>query len=456
MSYVQLPSDGSGKKVQTVAHTIDGQSVNTQVQHIADGTNPENYLRVDDKGAASVRFSEGEPIMDAFGNLKTSESTVIAAYEHTQDSNDDLFTTTTSNGGAATWDVDSSSIIISASSNAASSVVRTTNRDHYYFPGVGQFIVMTIGLSDAGKTNNIREWGYYNENDGLFFRLSGTTLSFVTRSSTSGSPVETTTTRATWEDPLDGTGLSGYNIDLTKINLFWIDFQWLGAGRVRFGVVGADGSRITAGMVENAGLNTLMYMRTAHLPMTFTNKNVGAVSGGSDLRINCLSIKTEGKVTYTYWRYTYDNGTTPVSVGSSMTPLLSLRSKTLFNGQPNHANAYPESLGVYVAGGAIKLVLYWPVTLTGATWAITDNGSTLEADNAATSVTVDANTWIMRTFFLAPGCHEIELTEYFEAIDEGILLNADGTKVPFVIAAHKVLGGDTVTALVSLNYKELR
>ena len=456
VDFVQLPSDGSGKKVHTATHLIEGESVNTQVVHIGDRLDPTHQQSVDSKGAANVRFAEGEPIMDAFGDLKVSNAHTIATYEHTCDSNDDLYTTITSNGGSYAHDPGTASILLTTTTNVSSSVQRISNRCHYYLPGSGQLILLTVGLGDVGKSNNTRNWGVATENNGIFFNLAGTTLNFVLRSNTSGSPVETVIPRASWNiDKLDGTGLSDITLNLSKVQIYWIDYQWLGAGRVRFGVVAPDGARITAHIIQNAGSHSTVYMRQPHLPIRLENYNTGVVSGGSDLRFNCASVKTEGFVEYAFWRFMYERSAAKTLTTSDL-PVLSLRSKTTFNTVPNRCNAYPESLSLFVTGGPIKVTLYWPVTLNGATWAIADNYSTLEADEAATSLTIDGDEWIMRSFYLNTGASEIELAEYFETVDEGILLAADGTAAPFVIAAKKLNGGDTVTLFCGLNYKELR
>lgn len=40
--------------------------------------------------------------------------------------------------------------------------------------------------------------------------------------------------RASWDDKLDGTGTSGANIDFTKLNVFYIQAQYLGSGAIHF------------------------------------------------------------------------------------------------------------------------------------------------------------------------------------------------------------------------------
>jgi hypothetical protein len=67
-------------------------------------------------------------------------------------------------------------------------------------------------------------------------------------------------------DKLDGTGPSGYNIDLSKMQMFYIDYSWYGAGFIRFGVRGPSGDVIYAHKVANNNVNNEAYMRSGNLP----------------------------------------------------------------------------------------------------------------------------------------------------------------------------------------------
>jgi len=96
-------------------------------------------------------------------------------------------------------------------------------------------------------------------------------------------------------DKLDGTGPSGYNIDLSKMQMWYIDYSWYGAGAVRFGVRGTDGNIVYAHKIPNNNVNYEAYMRsgnmsgryeTATVPMyTTLTANVAA----SDTAINVAS-----------------------------------------------------------------------------------------------------------------------------------------------------------------------
>ncbi len=54
-SYVQVPPDSTGKKLNTQQHSVSGNTVETQVFHLADHTNPSHLQHVDAQGQASVR-----------------------------------------------------------------------------------------------------------------------------------------------------------------------------------------------------------------------------------------------------------------------------------------------------------------------------------------------------------------------------------------------------------------
>ena len=67
-------------------------------------------------------------------------------------------------------------------------------------------------------------------------------------------------------DRLDGTGPSGYIVDLTRMQMLYIDYSWYGAGFIRFGIRGASGDVIYCHRILNNNQNFLAYMRSGNLP----------------------------------------------------------------------------------------------------------------------------------------------------------------------------------------------
>jgi hypothetical protein len=79
--------------------------------------------------------------------------------------------------------------------------------------------------------------------------------------------VDTKIPQSSWNlDKCDGTGPSGFNIDLTKMQMFYIDFSWYGAGFIRWGVRGPDGGIIYCHKQANNNANNEAYMRSGNLP----------------------------------------------------------------------------------------------------------------------------------------------------------------------------------------------
>ena len=115
----------------------------------------------------------------------------------------------------------------------------------------------------------------------------------VVRSSATGTKVDTFISQSDFNgDTVDGTGLSRMNFDRTYDNIYWIDVQWLGAGRVRFGTYN-DGERIV--MHEYYGGNNSIYplSQTASLPVCMAMANTAGTSGVSEMRSWCQAVYTE-------------------------------------------------------------------------------------------------------------------------------------------------------------------
>lgn len=70
-------------------------------------------------------------------------------------------------------------------------------------------------------------------------------------------------------DKLDGTGPSGYTINLNKMQMLYFDYSWYGAGRVRWGVRATEGHTIFCHQMKNNNVNLEAYMRSGNLPARF-------------------------------------------------------------------------------------------------------------------------------------------------------------------------------------------
>ena len=77
-------------------------------------------------------------------------------------------------------------------------------------------------------------------------------------------------------DTFDGTGPSGFNQDLTKIQMIYIDYSWYGAGFIRWGARTINGDIIYGHKVQHGNREYLAYQRSGNLPGRFEAANFPA------------------------------------------------------------------------------------------------------------------------------------------------------------------------------------
>jgi hypothetical protein len=70
-------------------------------------------------------------------------------------------------------------------------------------------------------------------------------------------------------DKLDGTGPSGVNVDLSKMQMFYLDYAWYGAGAIRFGFKDERGEVVYCHRMTHANVKSEAYMRSGNLPARY-------------------------------------------------------------------------------------------------------------------------------------------------------------------------------------------
>lgn len=74
-------------------------------------------------------------------------------------------------------------------------------------------------------------------------------------------------------DRFDGTGPSGYTMDVSKMQMTYIDYSWYGAGYIRFGFRTTEGDVAWGHKISNNNVNTAAYMRSGNLPARYETIN---------------------------------------------------------------------------------------------------------------------------------------------------------------------------------------
>lgn len=280
-------------------------------------------------------FGGGGGGKDAFGRLRISNPEMIFNSKQLFDNQplywDDI--QESGSGTTSTHSVDTASSTLSVSATTAGKRTRQTFMRFNYQPSKSQLIFITgILKASGGGTGIITRMGYFDDDNGLFLECNGGTINLVRRSKTTGTAQDDTIPQSSWNlDKMDGTGISGITLDFTKTQIFMIDFEWLGVGRVRFGF-NVDG--ITHYVHELSAANTLttVYMSSPNLPLRYQIINNGTGIASS---INCIcsAVISEGGREEVATNSYISTGSTSVSaVNGQNNPIVALKLKTGYKG----------------------------------------------------------------------------------------------------------------------------
>lgn len=236
------------------------------------------------------------PIADAFGRLRTAQPHTIFDSKQTNDNAPLIWDDAEKSGGGtgSTYNSNQASTTIDVSATTIGVRTRQTKMRFNYQPGKSQLIMMTgiLGVGASGITQRI---GIGDDDNGLFFECIEGIFQVNRRTKTSGSVVNNRTTQANYNiDKLEGFGPSRIKIDLSKTQIFWIDFEWLSVGRVRFGFV-IDGKLTYFHEINHANDLTVAYMSTPNLPLRYEIENDGN-GGAAGLTHICTTVISEGGI----------------------------------------------------------------------------------------------------------------------------------------------------------------
>jgi len=339
---------------------------------------------VANQGPYEVYF--GGATVDSFGRLRTSNPFTLFDSQNRYAA-DNQFDTSTATGGSTTYLSNESSVALSTTTSSGSEVVRQTYRVFPYQPGKGLTFLGTFVMS-APQENLRQRVGYFNTANGVFLQQNGTTVSFVLRSNslpTPGTPSDIrTVNQADWNvDKMDGTGPSGRVLDLTKNQILYIDFEWLGTGDVRCGFY-VDGNPQICHIFQNDNTQTSVYMQTAILPVRYEITNTGATASSSTMKQICSTVISEGGYEAVSIDHVARRTTALGTISTTFLPLVSIRLASTALGAvvlPNRVQVLPITNQNY------EVALIKNPTLTGASWTAVDTDANVQYDVSATATT---------------------------------------------------------------------
>lgn len=258
--------------------------------------------------------------------------------------------------------------------------------------------------------------------------------------------IENFTAQTAWNhDVFDGTGPSKDTLDVTKGNVYQIDYQWLGFGQIRFSIEDPEsGHFFDCHIINYAQTATVPSIRNPNLPLhalainTTNNTNLSMFIGSMGAFIQGRS--SESKVS----AITHGDAIEQVTVGATEIPLITIHNREVFNGFLNRTRLQPNTLSVSNATKDTLIRIRRNTTLTG-------NPSFVDTDTTQSIATVDRS---------ASGLTGGELI-YAEAVAPGTALILRRQDVDLILNPGESVTisaeGASASAIVSLgiNWAEL-
>lgn len=428
----------------TEVQITDG--VNGPVDTILDNNNDRRFL-VQTIPDTTVEQPVTLPpeLFDPFNRLRVSNPTTLFDQHFRADKHPIYWDEKLTGSATTTHQSNYASVELDVTSTLGDRAIRATYQYFPYFPGKGTTVVLTGNFK--GLDGNRKMYGYFDELDGFYFKAENNVFYVCLRSSTSGSAVDTCTAQSNWNtDKLDGTGASGLTLDLTKQQIFLVDFQWLGSGRVRWGF-NLEGQTVFTHIVDHA--NTSLdkpYNRQGDLPLRIEIENIDGVTA-SDMHHTCSTVISDGGTPDTGKVYSYDSGTNDISFRSEKA-VIALRLKS----DQNRGSFHPtvKDLVMSTGNAAALWRIYWNPTVT-ATWTSVNNDSTVEAAYGNNITSWSGGTMVLSGYTPKRGQN---LGSLGRGVDSNISYSRDidGNSTVFLITTEMVSG--TGKVLGAMTWRE--
>lgn len=326
---------------------------------------------------------------DLFGRVKVSNPYTLFDSSHRYSQDGDFDDVVLGTGSTVGFITAQSSATLGIGTTAGCSIIRESKKVFSYQPGKALQVLQTFVFNPA-QTNLIQRAGYASSENGVMVELNGSQVNLIKRTSISGVGTTISVPQSQWNrDTLDGSGPnesnpSGIALDMTKAQILFSEYEWLGVGCARVGFVNANGKFHTAHIFNHANTLDSVYMTTASLPVRYEILNTGITTSTSTMKQICVSVQSNGgyekKKTERIARRE-----TQVSVATTtFVPIVSIRlapGRTDAIILPIQISFMPESN----LSSTIEVALIKNTTLTTPSW-VTSPSPNVQMDTTSTSI----------------------------------------------------------------------
>jgi hypothetical protein len=351
-----------------------------------------------------IFYTDGAQL-DAFGRVRVGEPQALFSSKLLYDNQPLVWDDQQVSGGSttSTFNTNQASVTLLATGNIAGRRTRQTFRRFNYQPGKSQLVVMTgvLATTGTGAVGIKRRMGLLDDNNGYYFEYGGSTMNVGLRTFTSGVAVSTLVAQTNWNiDKFDGTGPSKITLDVTRAQIFVIDFQWFGTGRIRYGF-NIGGQLYYCHQTLIANVQVLVSIQIPNLPLRYEVVSDGSGSAATATMTQvCASVVSEGGADTLGFPFSADTGSTALSTGNNtlVYALLALQ----FQAGKTSAEIILDSFTVFSStnNAAFRGAIILNPTIAGAALVYTNvPNSVLKVAPGVTANTLTGGTPIFSGYF---------------------------------------------------------
>jgi hypothetical protein len=307
-------------------------------------------------------------------------------------------------------------------------------------------------MAPQSSGNTRQRVGYFGSDNGYYLELSDA-LYLVQRSNVTGTVTNTPVSNVAWNgDKLNGTGASGYTLDITKAQILFIDMEWLGVGSVRCGFV-INGQFIVAHTFQHANIVSTAYITTACLPVRYETQNVsGSGPATSNLTQICCTVVSEGGADAPAAYYSNLNASFSSSSGS-WTPVISMRLNSTYLDAISLLKQVDIAL-TSPGSGTVQWALWTSSNVTGATFSTPpQNGYVQIAQNGTMNV---ASAWQIAAGVITVSGGGTQVSKSIELVNYSSQIGRNSFTQTSDVTTLAVYGvGSTPSGTALLSWQEL-
>ena len=372
--------------------------------------------------------------LDAFGRLRMSFPSTLFDGKMIDSSQSIIFDVSWNNGGRVTYLPLESAMQFDVSL-ANSFVKRQTHYFTQYQPGKSLAGLASFYFGSNIPAGAYRRVGMFDDAEGIFFEQTSTGLRWRIQSQSAPS---VSVNQSSWNiDKLDGTGPSGYTLNMNTTNLMFIDIEWLGVGRVRVGFYINGLLTYCHQFIQSL---QSVYIRCPYFPIRYEIGTTTLQTFDVSMKQICCSLISEGGYEPLGFLASYLNESTISVDATTYKPLMSARLRSPY--QKGELRPLFFDLNVET-GGTCFFKIIRNGTLSGPTnWVNVNDYSQVDVS----SNSISGGLTIMTGFVV--NSNRLQITD----VPNNLLVyqsNINGVADIFTIAARASSGNKAINAALT-------